>query len=360
MAAAMEKTRYSGVFKRGSRYVAVWRAGGRQHKKSARTLEGARRLRAAMQGDVARDEFDPQSSLTFRAYAEEWLTRYHGNGHGFRENTRADYRRHLDRFAYPWFEGQVPYRDAPTRPLRLSEIRPRDINRFAAWLANEEAQAGHERQQAEQAVREAERRWRTDRGDDAREELAAARRRLRRLRDREREAREAGEAPAKPLSDRTVRNVLCPVRSCLRTAVEEELIRTNPTTRVALPHRERLEEDDDDGRDEGEREVRALTRDQLAMLLRVLPDRWRLFFRFLVCTGLRISEAAGLQWRHVVLDGGAPHVKVRRAIVRGKPGPPKSKYGRRDVPLPFELVSTWAATATKPSGRARRIRCSRA
>jgi integrase len=45
----------------------------------------------------------------------------------------------------------------------------------------------------------------------------------------------------------------------------------------------------------GEREVRVLTREQLAMLLRVLPERRRLFFRFLACTGLRISEAIGLQ-----------------------------------------------------------------
>jgi integrase len=340
MAAPMEKTRYTGVFRRGSRYVATWRAGGKQHKRSARTLEGARRLRASMQGDVARDEFDPQSALTFREYAEEWLPRYHGGRRGFRQNTRDDYRRHLERFAYPWFGAQVPYPEAPTRPLRLSEIRPRDVNRFVAWLANGEAQAEHERRQAEQAVREAERRRRTDGGDEAREELAAVRRRMRRLRDREREAREAGGAPAKPLGDRTIRNILCPVRSCLRTAVEEELIRSNPTTRVALPNREPVdeEENDDESREDGEREVRVLSREQLAMLLRVLPERWRLFFRFLVCTGLRISEATGLQWRHLELDGSSPHVKVRRAIVRGRIGRPKSKYGRREVPLPFELV----------------------
>jgi integrase len=47
-----------------------------------------------------------------------------------------------------------------------------------------------------------------------------------------------------------------------------------------------------------------------------------------------------LEWRHLVLDDGStPHVKVRRAIVRGKLGQVKTRYGRRDLPLPFELVS---------------------
>ena len=57
---------------------------------------------------------------------------------------------------------------------------------------------------------------------------------------------------------------------------------------------------------------------------RVLPDRWRLFFRFLAATGLRISEAIALEWRHLELDGSSPHVKVRRALVKGRMGPPRA------------------------------------
>lgn len=62
------------------------------------------------------------------------------------------------------------------------------------------------------------------------------------------------------------------------------------------------------------------------------------FFRLLAATGLRISEALALRWRDLQLDGSSPNVKVRRAYVRGRFAPPKSKYGRRDVPLPYELV----------------------
>ena len=40
--AAMETTWTPGIFKRGSRYVVVWRHRGRQHKETFRTLEEAR------------------------------------------------------------------------------------------------------------------------------------------------------------------------------------------------------------------------------------------------------------------------------------------------------------------------------
>jgi integrase len=88
-----------------------------------------------------------------------------------------------------------------------------------------------------------------------------------------------------------------------------------------------------------EQEVRALTREQLALLLALLPERWRLLFRVLAATGLRISELIALEWQHLVLDGSTPHIRVRRAIVRGRLGQVKSRHGRREVPLPLELVS---------------------
>src|SRR5206468_767673 len=44
-------------------------------------------------------------------------------------------------------------------------------------------------------------------------------------------------------------------------------------------------------------------------------------------------------WRHLQLDGSTPHVKVRRAYVRGNVQPPKTRYGRRQVPLHADLVS---------------------
>jgi integrase len=61
-------------------------------------------------------------------------------------------------------------------------------------------------------------------------------------------------------------------------------------------------------------------------------------FRVLAATGLRVSELLALQWRHLKLDGERPCVRVRRAYVRNRIEPPKTKYGKRDVPLERALV----------------------
>jgi integrase len=133
------------------------------------------------------------------------------------------------------------------------------------------------------------------------------------------------------LSDSSVRNALTPLRACLATAVREGLIRSNPARDVDLPHRPTAEDSEAE-------EIRAMSREELATLLALIPGDWQTFFRFLAATGLRVSEAIALQWHHLELDGGAAHVKVRRAIVRGRVGPPKSRHGRREVPLDHSQV----------------------
>src|SRR5262249_53701692 len=158
------KTKTPGIFRRGSRYVVVYRdADGRQRKESARTLDEARKIKAARTADVARGEFHPLSRERFRDYAVDWVERYQGNGRrGFRESTRDDYRRLLDEFAYPFFDDR--------RRRRLTEITPADVAEFIGWLCDE---------------------------------------------------REQGRR----LSDSTVRNILNPVRSCMATAVREGKVR---------------------------------------------------------------------------------------------------------------------------------------
>src|SRR5262249_32766264 len=51
-----------------------------------------------------------------------------------------------------------------------------------------------------------------------------------------------------------------------------------------------------------------------------------------VFTGMRASELRGLCWQDVDLDGGVIHVR-RRADLWGAIGNPKSKAGKRDIPL---------------------------
>jgi integrase len=109
------------------------------------------------------------------------------------------------------------------------------------------------------------------------------------------------------------------------TAAEDGDLSSNPVRGVRIPNGEHDEEPPDD-------RAKALTREELAMLLAAVPDEWRLFFEFLAATGLRISEAVGLRWEHLDL-GGRPKVLVREQLYRGKRKRLKSRLGRRDVPL---------------------------
>ena len=130
MAAPMEKTRHPGIYKRGSRYVVVYKVDGVQKKESARTLDAARRLKAARTADRDRGELGEQSRVKFRAYAEEWVERYQGNGRrGFTETTREDYRSELEHYAYPFFDGRLG--------RTLAGITPRDVAKWIGWLCEQ-------------------------------------------------------------------------------------------------------------------------------------------------------------------------------------------------------------------------------
>jgi integrase len=63
------------------------------------------------------------------------------------------------------------------------------------------------------------------------------------------------------------------------------------------------------------------------------PAKWRPLFDLLAATGLRISEAVGLRWSDLVLDGDTPHLQVRRAAVKGALAAPKSRHDARLIPL---------------------------
>jgi integrase len=155
-----------------------------------------------------------------------------------------------------------------------------------------------------------------------------------------------GDKKAEPdkryLADKTLHRLFAPLAALLATAVEEGHAPQNVARDVKLPSgRDRLRkfdaDDQDDGDDPSPGKARALTQEQLDAFLLVVDKRWRTLFELLATTGLRISEALALRWGDLRLDGDAC-VRVRRAYVRGVYGPPKSRHGSRDVPLPFELV----------------------
>lgn len=149
-------------------------------------MDEARRAKAARTTDVGRGEFEERSRITLHEYAREWIERYQGTGRrGFRQETRSEYRALLDKYALNHFSART----------RLTDITPGHIASFIGWLC-EQTKPAPTREEPDRRV---------------------------------------------PLSDKTVRDVVGPLKACLATARREGLIRHNPATDVALPHRSRVE-----------------------------------------------------------------------------------------------------------------------
>ena len=75
---------------------------------------------------------------------------------------------------------------------------------------------------------------------------------------------------------------------------------------------------------------------------KVVACCWRPLIVTAVLTGLRCSELRGLTWEHVDFTAGVIRVR-QRADLRNTMGPPKSKAGRRDVPLAPMVASALKA-----------------
>ena len=248
MVLPLEPTDVPGVYRRGSKFVVVYRVGGRQRKQSADTLADARAVKLQRDGEARARRRGP----TLHEFSLSWLDRYAGSGHdSVRTNTRREYRRLLVNFALTYFD----------REVRVRDLDRSAVQHFVDWLT-------------------------TRPGRDGR------------------------------LYDRSIANALTPLRLTLDAAVAEGLLDANPAEQVVLPRRRA-------GRAWSMRERRFLTRAELVRLLDEVPAKWRPLFELLAATGLRISEAIGLRWSDLVLDGDTPHLRVRRAIVKGAIVAPK-------------------------------------
>jgi integrase len=250
-------------------YVAIVEVAGKQRKVNARTYEEAKRKKRGDDTDRDRGELQDRTTTRFLKFLDEWVERYRGHGRRGFRDHTRDEYRRLIR-AYAH-----PYFSSR---LKLIEVTPYLLARFVDWLCDEDAQGKH-------------------------------------------------------LSDKTVANIVIPLKTALRTAEREGLIRSNPSQGLSLPHRE---EDPDE--DEGE-DVKVFSREQLAAVLSMAPARHRLLLEILAGCGLRISEALALQRLHFQLDDGPPEVCIRRAYVKGRIVPPKTKRGRREVRLSASLAA---------------------
>jgi integrase len=135
------------------------------------------------------------------------------------------------------------------------------------------------------------------------------------------------------MADATVRRYMAPLKACLATAMEDGLIRTNPSAGVRLPlaKRKAVEES-----------VKALNLDELTALIGNVPGDWRRSLVVLLAeTGLRIGEALALTWGAIDVEGRRLHVRQR--VLRGEIDTPKSARGRREVPISAATAKDLAA-----------------
>jgi integrase len=123
----------------------------------------------------------------------------------------------------------------------------------------------------------------------------------------------AGKSPS------TVRNVLAPLGAVYRWYADRGVITVNP---VAAYKRPRVTS----------RRERFASPDEAMRLIAAIPKSDRPLWATAFYTGLRLSELRGLRWRDVDLARGV--LRVERTVDdQGRVGKPKSKAGRRRVPI---------------------------
>lgn len=244
----LEKTKHPGIYKRGNRYVVIYRDGtGRQRKQAAETLAHARSIQATHRLDPGGDA--SVSRERFRDYARRWVETCPGRTrNGLRQRTRDEYRTRLELHAIPAL-GNV----------RMCDIRPAHLDRLAEEIAKRKGVRGAER-----------------------------------------------------VSANTVRIGLAPVKALLADAAQRGDILRNPAlgwkTRYTRPVDEIEGHEDGAIVDEP---VKALSEAELAALLAALPEGHRFLFTFLAQTGLRIGEAVELRWRDIDLGRKRLEVRRR-------------------------------------------------
>lgn len=136
------------------------------------------------------------------------------------------------------------------------------------------------------------------------------------------------ELSARGLAPATVVKAAQLLGRTLRAAVDAGLIPANTAERVGLPRIER-------------HEMRFLTPAQVAVLADTIDERYRAFVWIMAYGGLRPGEMFALRGGRVDVLHGRIDVAETVVEVKGRHhvGPPKTKAGRRSVPLPRSVLA---------------------
>lgn len=129
---------------------------------------------------------------------------------------------------------------------------------------------------------------------------------------------------AKGLAPATVRKAYQLLTKSLREAVEAGVLAHSPCRGISLPKIE-------------VREMPALGPSEILVLAQTIDARYRALVLLAAYSGMRWAELVGLTRKHIDLDKGWVEVKEIVVELEGRllaPSPPKTKAGRRRIPIP--------------------------
>lgn len=126
----------------------------------------------------------------------------------------------------------------------------------------------------------------------------------------------------KPIVNKTLHNILCPLYNVMDEALHNEIIDKNFFNNWRPRIKKELKEDED---------VNPFTLDEIEKILSECTGQIRNLLQFAFWSGLRTSELIALKWTDIDFDNKL--IKVRRKIVNGVEGPPKTSSGKRDIPI---------------------------
>lgn len=146
------------------------------------------------------------------------------------------------------------------------------------------------------------------------------------------------EQGGKVLSQRTRKNAVTPLSKIYASARLRRHVNQNPCQGVEI----------EDGHESGpidptSGQPRAFSRAQLSYVLTHAPEKYRLFFTALAYTGMRVSEAVALRWKHVYATGDEPKIWVGAGHRRGIEDSPKTARGARFIAIPAVLAEALEA-----------------